>query len=148
MSREIRRLHRKQTQFTNFSSGQATKLPNQTESTEQNIADDSSKTLRRRRRPSDSSANTNYISNLPNQTESTKRNISEDSESVSADFVGATNSESPIGTNDINAIRAEFQEDTYYLHLAESDYDDDTHDWGGDSQHHSSDYWHFLGKYE
>ena len=49
---------------------------------------------------------------------------------------------------DINSIRAELLEDTYHSEFAESDYSDDTHDWGGDNLHLSLDYCHFLGRYE
>lgn len=46
MSREIKRLHRKQTQFTDFPGSQITKLPNPIGSVKQNIADASDKPLK------------------------------------------------------------------------------------------------------
>lgn len=51
-------------------------------------------------------------------------------------------------SSDLDYIRAELLEDQYHSDLAESDYSDDTHDWGWDSQTLSDHYWHFLGKYE
>ena len=57
-------------------------------------------------------------------------------------------SSSDIGNNDINTIRADLLEDAYHSKFAESDFSDDTHDWGGDSQLISDDYWHFLGRFE
>lgn len=107
MSKEIRRLHRKQTQFTNFNSSQSIELSNSTKSIEPNVKDNSK-------------------DNPPLRK----------------------NSDSLADSNDINAIRAEFQEDTYHCKLAESDFSDDTHDWGGDLQDLSDDYWHFLGSFE
>lgn len=107
MSKEIRRLHRKQTQFTNFNSSQSVELPDSPEPIEPNVRDDS-----------------------------------EDNPPL------RVNSYSPIYSNDINAIRAEFQEDTYHCKLAESDFSDDTHDWGGELHDLSDDYWHFLGSFE
>jgi len=110
MSKEIRRLHRKKTEFTNFSSSESPELSSSTESTEDNIQQDSD-----------------------------------------ADYSPqpqTTNSHLTVGTNDINAIRAEFREDTYHSKFSESDFTDDTHDWGGDSQNLSDDYWHFVGSFE
>ena len=110
MSKEIRRLHRKKTEFTNFSSSESSELPNQTESTEHNIQQDS-----------------------------------DDAYSLKPQI---TNSRSTARTNDINSIRAEFLEDTYHSKFSESDFSDDTHDWGGNSQSLSDDYWHFVGSFE
>lgn len=110
MSKEIRKLHRRKKEFTNFSSRKAPELPNQTESTEDSIQQDS-----------------------------------DDAYSLQPQI---TNSHSTSGTNDINSIRAEFLDDTYHSKLSESDFSDDTHDWGGDSQNLSSDYWHFVGSFE
>lgn len=110
MSRQIRRLHRKKTDFTNFSSSEASELPNPAESTEH----------------------------------TTER----DSDNVPLLQPPLTSSPSAIDKNDINTIRAELREDTYHSLLAESDFTDDTHDLGGDSQSLSSDYWHFVGSFE
>ncbi len=107
MSKEIRRLHRRKTDFTNFSSSESPNLPNSTESIIQQDSDDASSLQPR-----------------------------------------IINSYSTASTNDINTIRAELLEDQYHSNLAESDYSDDTHDWGWDSQKLSDDYWHFLGQYE
>jgi hypothetical protein len=110
MSQEIRRLHRRKTDFTNFSSSES---------------------------PS-----------LPNPTESTASSIQQDSDDAPSPQPLIANSYSTDSTNDINTIRTELLEDLYHANLAESDYSDDTHDWGWDSQTLSDDYWHFLGKYE
>ena len=110
MSRQIRRLHRKKNNFTNFSSGEPPESPNLAESTEHSI----------------------------------EQNLSDDSPLQPQ----LTNSSITIGNNGINTIRAELIEDTYHSELAESDFSDDTHDWGGDSQHFSDDYWHFVGSFE
>jgi len=103
MSREMRRLHRKKTQFTNFSSSQPI------ESTE-----DSAEQV--------------------------------ESEAVSSQTKAS--SHQPLAINDINAIRAELREDTYHAQLCESDFSDDTQDWGGENQDISTDYWHFVGSYD
>jgi hypothetical protein len=110
MSQEIRRLHRRKTDFTNFSSSESP--------------------------------------NSANPTESTAFSIQQDSDDASSLQPLIANSFSTDSTNDINTIRAELLEDLYHSNLAESDYSDDTHDWGWDSQILSDDYWHFLGKYE
>ena len=110
MSRQIRRLHRKKIDFTNFSSSEPNISPNLAESTEH----------------------------------STREDLSDDSTLQPQ----LTNPSITIGNNGINTIRAELIEDTYHSELAESDFSDDTHDWGGDSQHFSSDYWHFVGSFE
>lgn len=109
MSQEIRRLHRKTREFTNFSS-ELPELPSSTESIESSTQPDF-----------------NDAYSLQSQM---------------------TNSHPTASTNDINSIRAEFLEDAYHSELNESDFSDDTHDWDGDSQQISSDYWHFLGRYE
>jgi hypothetical protein len=110
MSNEIRRLHRRKTDFTNFSSSESP--------------------------------------DLLNPTESTKSSIQQDSDNASSLQPQITNSCSTVSTNDINAIRAELLEDQYHSDLAESNYSNDTHDWGWDSHKLSDDYWHFLGRYE
>ena len=110
MSKEIRRLHRKKKDFTNFSSSEPAKLPDSTESTEHSVEQ------------------------VKSDTGSSHPQIT--------DYYSSAN------INDISSIRAEFLEDAYHDKLSESDFSDDTHDWGGDRQNHSSDYWHFLGRYE
>ena len=110
MSRQIRRLHRKKVEFTNFSPSEPPELPSLDESTENTTEKDSDNT-----------------SPLQSQL---------------------TSSLFTVGKNDINTIRAELREDTYHSEFAESDFTDDTHDWGGDSESLSSDYWHFLGSFE
>jgi len=109
MSREIRRLHRKQKEFTNFSS---------------------SKSLE--------------SSNLTGSTEHSTESNSDAAYSPQPQIVN----HSTAHINDINAIRAEFLEDAYHSKLSESDYSDDTHDWGGDGQDISDDYWHFVGSFD
>lgn len=110
MNKEIRRLHRKKPEFTNFSSSEAPELSHQTESTEHSIQQNS-----------------------------------DDAYSLQPQI---TNSHPTVRTNDINSIRAEFLDDTYHSELCESDFSNDTHDWGGDSQNLSNDYWHFVGSFE
>lgn len=48
----------------------------------------------------------------------------------------------------IDRIRSEINEDNYYSQLNEPDYSNDTHDWSDNFESASSDYWHFLGRYE
>jgi hypothetical protein len=110
MSQEIRRLHRRKTDFTNFSSSEPP--------------------------------------NLPNRTESTESSIQQDFDNASSLQPQIADSYSTNSTDDLSAIRAELLEDQYHSDVAESDYSDDTHDWGWDSQKLSVDYWHFLGRYE
>ena len=145
MSREIRRPHRQQTQFTNFSSSPTVETPNPKELVKQNIEENSNQPIkRRRRRRGDDSDDFNDISSPPGSTQS----ISQNNEKSSQDIPLVSNAPLTFSINDVNAIRAEFQEDAYYLKLAESDFSDDTHDWGGDSQLPSDDYWHFVGSFE
>ena len=112
MSRQIRRLHRNKTDFTNFTSSEQSELPNSVESNEHSI--------------------------------DIEQNLS-DSSSLQPQM---TSSPFSIGSNDINTIRAELRFDSYHSLIAESDFTDDTHDWGGDSQSFSNDYWHFVGSFE
>ena len=52
-------------------------------------------------------------------------------------------------TDTVERIRSELTEDRYHDRLNESEYWDETHHWGGDNEESvSSDYWHFLGRYE
>lgn len=143
MSREIRRLHRKQTQFTNFSSSQTTQLTNPNEPSELNTENNLNQPTRRRRQ-SNPSPNINDISALPNPTQSSEQSIKEDFK----DTPLVNNSDSPLSFNNINTIRAEFQEDAYHRKLAQSNFSDDTHDWGGELHDLSDDYWHFVGSFE
>ena len=53
-----------------------------------------------------------------------------------------------INEQNINSIRAELLEDVYHSDFAESNYSNDTHDWGNHGYSHSDEYWHFLGRYE
>ena len=46
----------------------------------------------------------------------------------------------------IDSIRSELLEDRYHATLAESNYSDDSHHWS--DANYSSDYCHFLGRYE
>jgi hypothetical protein len=110
MSKEIRRLHRRKTDFTNFTSSESP--------------------------------------DLPNPTESTESCIQQDSDNASSLQPQIIDSRSAVSSNDINAIRAELLEDLYHSDLAESNYSDDTHDWGWDNHQLSDHYWHFLGRYE
>ncbi len=50
-------------------------------------------------------------------------------------------------TKGIDQIRSELDEENFSA-LVESDYWDESHSWGADSEAESDDYWHFLGKYE
>lgn len=137
MSKEIRRLHRKQKPFTNFSTSQPTE-PNQHDFTD--TATEPSR-RQRRRGQNDSESDTSYISSLTNPPQSKEEQIDDDSQTTPT-------SSSPVINNNINSIRAEFQEDNYHQELSQSDFSDDTHDWGSDSVLLSADYWHFLGSFE
>ena len=66
----------------------------------------------------------------------------------SEDFLTAPPQTARLLVDDTNLIRSDLLEDDHHSDLAESYYSDDTHDWGGDSDHISNDYWHFLGQYE
>jgi|GEM_PF-3329144 len=110
MSRQIRRLQRKNTDLRNFPDNESPDFLNLTESTEH----------------------------------STESN-SDDASSFQSQI---TSSSSNVGSNNINSIRAELREDNYHSMFADSDFSDDTHDWGGDNQDISDDYWHFLGLFE
>ena len=57
-------------------------------------------------------------------------------------------SSTTINEQSINSIRAELLEDIYHSDFAESNYSNDTHDWGNNDYSHSEEYWHFLGRYE
>lgn len=47
----------------------------------------------------------------------------------------------------VNEISAELTDDRR-SQLVESNYWDESHNWGSDSEVESDDYWHFLGRYE
>lgn len=138
MSQELRRLHRKQKPFTNFSTSSQSTEPNQHDLTDTATQPNS---RRRRRRQNDSESDTNYISSLTNSPQSKEEQIDDDEKTT-------VTSSSPVINNNINSIRAEFQEDAYHQELSQSDFSDDTHDWGNDSNLLSADYWHFLGSFE
>ena len=46
------------------------------------------------------------------------------------------------------AIGTEINENNYHSQLDEPEYSNDTHDWCDNFESASSDYWHFLGRYE
>lgn len=48
---------------------------------------------------------------------------------------------------DIDQIKAELREETSYP-VVDSEYWDDTHNWGKEYGTESPEYWHFLGRYE
>ena len=48
---------------------------------------------------------------------------------------------------DLDEIRAELREERNSA-LVESNYWDETHNWGSDEEEASDEYWHFLGRYE
>lgn len=139
MSQEIRRLHRKKTEFTNFSSS---------EPPESNIEQPSKESSKRRRRRQQDKSSTDMNNDFLNSTELSPRNSEEDGENTFLSPPQMISSYFSNSTNNIDSIRAEFLDDTYHSKLADSDYSDDTHDWGGDNQDLSDDYWHFLGRYE
>ena len=53
----------------------------------------------------------------------------------------------PIPLNDIDQIRSELLQELSYP-VADSDYADNSHDWSSTSEFLSTEYWHFLGRYE
>lgn len=57
-------------------------------------------------------------------------------------------SSSPASDGSINSIRSELLDDFYHSDLTQSDYSNDTHDWHGEGETISDDYWHFLGRFE
>ena len=48
----------------------------------------------------------------------------------------------------IDRIRTELLEDRYHEKLVEPHYWDETHNWTDEGELVSTDYWHFLGRYE
>ena len=48
----------------------------------------------------------------------------------------------------VDRIRSEIQDEEHHSLLDEPNYSDDTHDWSDNYELVSSDYWHFLGRYE
>lgn len=48
----------------------------------------------------------------------------------------------------IDRIRTELLEDCYHSQLVDPEYWDESHNWSNDGELISSDYWHFLGRYE
>ena len=53
----------------------------------------------------------------------------------------------PSLTNSIDQIRSEIHEELRST-LVESDYWDESHNWGADHEVESDDYWHFVGRFE
>lgn len=122
MSREIRRLHRKQTSFTNYQGD--------------DVVEADIRTRRRRRRRRDINDSVEPVV----ETTQSQPEVEEVVESVAFPTVPQS--------NNISSIRAELQEDEYHRELSLSDFSDDTHDWGGDSDSCSDEYWSFVGMYE
>ena len=85
------------------------------------------------------------VDNLPESNQSSLQENSDDARPLPSQIASSV---ATAFTNDINSIRAEFIEDTYHCELNESDFSDDTHDWGDDDQSASVDYWHFVGSFE
>ena len=48
----------------------------------------------------------------------------------------------------IDRIRTELLEDNYHSQFVDPEYWDESHSWTNDGELVSSDYWHFLGRYE
>ncbi|MEO1670298.1 MAG: hypothetical protein AAFR77_05840 [Cyanobacteria bacterium J06631_2] len=139
MSKEIRRLHRKKTEFTNFVGN---------EMSEHSLEKTSDKGSRRHRRRSKSDDSINNDSVLPNSTELFSQNIGENQEDISRAEPLAIAFSASTSTNDIDSIRADLLEDIFHSKVTDSDYSDEQYDWGGNSQDTSEDYWHFLASYD
>ena len=150
MSREIRRLHRKQTQFINFSGTQIDKLSDSIESVEQNNTDTSDQSLRkRRRRTNNSEVDISLITPTKPSSFINTEAKSDDASSIESQVtINSTTTNTTSHQATIDRIRSEINEDQYHCSLNEADYSNDTHDWGDDHDNISSDYWHFLGQYE
>jgi hypothetical protein len=86
--------------------------------------------IRRRRRRTDfADTSSSDRPDLPNPIESSEYGI-EQNKNDSPFKPEMSSPSSTINNNDINTIRAELLEDTHHSDFAESDYFDDTHDWG------------------
>ena len=107
--------------------------------------------IRKRRRRISDVENASPTSDLPQQ--SLVESSPEDKD-IEQDFDNnqirpqTSISSTTINEQSINSIRAELLEDIYHSDLAESNYTNDTHDWGNHGYSHSDEYWHFLGRYE
>jgi len=122
MSKEIRRLHRKPVQLTNFSSTTSA-------DSSKNDSDKPQAPRQRRRRRHNGSSPSN---SLPQPAE--------------VDSTPTTQLPPSSLDDDVNSVRAELQEDFYHQQLSSADFSDESHDW--DDPSFSSDYSHFLGLYE
>ena len=100
-------------------------------------ANNSSGTTRRRR-----VANSDDLNTVPQSPQPT--------EEITSEVSPTQPSPTPYieRVDQINLIRSEILDDDYHSELAESNFSDDTHDWGEDSHLASDDYWHFVGMYE
>ena len=72
---------------------------------------------------------------------------------IQSDHVSSSTPQIPVEpeTNHqttIDRIRSSIKDEEYYYQLDEPDYSDESHNWGNDYELTSSDYWHFLGRYE
>ena len=61
---------------------------------------------------------------------------------------GEANRQLKLNADTVERIRSELIEDRYHDQLSESEYWDETHNWGAATESVSDDYWHFLGRYE
>ena len=158
MSNEIIRLHREPTEFTNFS-GSETPKPTEQSSVEQprkrrrrrvdsTVEQSSQEPRKRRRRRVDSTAEISDDTSVSNPIEPPQQDIEKNSENIAPAEPLVIASHGSETTNDIDAVRADLREDLSHSTFADSNYSDDTHDWGGDSQDISDDYWHFVGSFE
>ena len=100
---------------------------------------------RRRRRQGDSQevdiSSVNIETSVPTNTETEIDNTSSNIPQPNVEH--QTNNQ-----NTVDRIHSEIQDEEYHSLLDEPNYSDDTHDWGNNYELVSSDYWHFLGRYE
>ena len=111
-------------------------------------ANDSSGTTRRRRRRV---ANSDDLNTVPESPQSPQPNqLSQPTEEITDEISPVQPFPAPNieRIDQVNLIRSEILDDNYHSELAESNFSDDTHDWGEDSHLISDDYWHFVGMYE
>ena len=108
-------------------------------------ANDSSGTTRRRRRRVANSDDLNTVPESPQPNQ-----LSQQTKEITSEVSPVQPSPAPYieRVDQINLIRSEILDDNYHSELAESNFSDDTHDWGEDSYLISDDYWHFVGMYE
>ena len=159
MSDELRRLHRKTNPFTNFSDGQSNESPGSTQDSTQDSLDSQPPRRRRRRRSDsqlpiiDNDQPINIALKQEDNTSDLKRSVESPIESPQQDYDEISSQPQlniSFATNEqsINAIRAELLEDRHHQDITESDYSNDTHDWGDTTYFNSDEYWNFLGRYE